>query len=209
MMIKTNAGPAGLVLVALLAGVALGWHLHSPVPAKPEPPAPEIRQPDGSVVLRRAPDAKATQVGIAPKGAVLERNIGVTAQVKPDTQWVHVTVPAAPAHLDSVPVVTCPPLVLNLSIDRMPDNTRRVVAKSPNGTILDAIDIPVTAAPVARRLPWSAGVVVDPVGHGWGPDVTRDFGPFRVVASVMRTNVNVGGQPRQATVGQVAFNLRF
>lgn len=173
--------------VGLVAGLSLGWALWRPR-AIVEGSAPAQRQADSSLILPRVPNPAARPPMQIPRGATTERVAQVTGQVKPDTSWrpdtteVAMTPGAAPEmRIDSVPVVTCPPLIVNLGLIRLPDQTSRVIAKSPNGVILAGIDIPVSTAAAPRELPWAAGPSYDWSARAWGAGVTRDIGPFRLV----------------------------
>ena len=150
---------------------------------------------------------------IVPKGGTLERVIHLTVQgpppvvaMVPDTGHL---VPTATASPGSPAAITCPPVHIDLALEREKDGTHRVIAKSPDGTLLSGIDIPVANATIPRTLAWSAGPTYDPIGNGWGASVTRDIGPLRIVASAVRTHVVVKESSRPVVVGQVGINIRF
>lgn len=69
-----------LIAVVLVAiGAFVGWYFARPVPVV-EKPAPEVKQDDGSVIVERAPDAKAKPKHKIPNGAKVERTASVTVQ---------------------------------------------------------------------------------------------------------------------------------
>lgn len=171
-----------IAVVAVIAGGVLAWAYW---PAKPVPevvtPAPAVIQADHSVIVERAPDAHPKPPPhMLPKGAVEERR---------DT---FVAAPAAGA--SSVQI--------DLSLVRMPDNGRRVVASSPDGTIVSALDVPIEPVlmpPPAR--PWAAGMSYD-TRHAVGIWVDRDVGRLVVGGALSRL-------PDGKTEAQVRVGVRF
>lgn len=78
----------------------------------------------------------------------------------------------------------CPAVTIDLSLIRMPDRTRRVVASSPDGLVIGGVDVPLEPRPEdAKPLRWSVGPAYT-AAKAWGAAVTRDVGPFRAVAIV-------------------------
>lgn len=67
------------VAIGLFGGLVVGWQLWRPQTVT-EAPAPEIRQKDSSLVLRRAPDAHARPTAIIPRGGTVERVVRLTVQ---------------------------------------------------------------------------------------------------------------------------------
>ena len=155
-------------VLSLLAAAALGWWLGQPDPVV-ETPAAEQRQADGSVVLERRPDAKARPKQLIPHKAKLERVAQVTVR------------PAAiPASGEP-----CPPVSLDLSLVREEDGSRRLIASSPDATIIGGVDIPVeTAAPPPKPLRWAAGVSWSPSNETAGLWIERDVPLFSTAARV-------------------------
>ena len=156
---------AGVVLLALLAA-GVWWITRDPPPV-PEviTAAPQVRQADESVIAERAPDAKpAPPRHILPKGAVEERRETIVVAPAPAASSVEV----------------------DLSLVRMPDNGRRVVASSPDGTVVSAIDIPIEAGlvPPAPKQ-WAAGLSYD-TQRAVGVWVERDIGRLRLGAEVAK-----------------------
>lgn len=145
----------GLALLALLGVLAWAYWPSKPIP-EVITAAPEVRQVDGSVVAERAPDAKPPPPRhVLPKGAVEERREQIIVQ--PDK--------AGPVEVD-------------LSLIRDGDG-RRVVASSPDGKVIRAIDIPIEALNMPKLKPWAAGLSYSnqkTVGL-W---VERDLGRLRV-----------------------------
>ncbi len=138
-------------------------------PAKPIPEvitaAPQVIQADHSVIAARAPDARpAPPRHILPKGAVEERREAIVVAPAPAASSVEV----------------------DLSLVRMPDNGRRVVASSPDGTVVSALDIPIEAGlmPPAPK-PWAAGLSYG-TDHSVGIWLDRDVGRLVLGAQLAR-----------------------
>ena len=71
----------------------------------------------------------------------------------------------------------------DLSLVRLKDDTKRVIASSPDGEIVGGMDIPVETLTYKSRV-WAAGISVDPVHQVGGVWVERDIGRIRVGAEV-------------------------
>lgn len=156
---------AAIVLTTVAASAAVGWWLGQPDPVV-ETHAPEQRQADGSVVLERRPDVSAKPAQQIPKKAKLERVAQVTVQ--PDTGTAG---------------EPCQPVSLDLSLVREEDGGRRLLASSPDGTIVGGVDVPVeSAAPPAEPLRWAAGVSWSPIEETGGVWVERDIPLFSKAA---------------------------
>lgn len=155
-----------VVVLAAVTAVGLAWWLRPD--AAVETPAPAATQADGSLVLARAPDAKATPKQAVPKGARVERVMAV--DVKPAGGGLK---PGA----DSLRV--------DMTLVRLPDKTRRVVASSPDGEVVGGIDIPVEpAAPAPEPKKWAAGVSWSPTHRTAGIWIERDIWRVRVGAEL-------------------------
>ena len=116
-----------------------------PQSAVRETVTPQVRQKDGSVQAARVPmDEKVVPPAphIIPKGSKEERRISVT--VKPaDPKRDHPPFKPEPDGQCRVPdTYVCPPVTVDLSIVRN-DKGRDVIASSPDGTVLTAINIPI------------------------------------------------------------------
>ncbi len=156
-----------LALAALISAAGLGWWLGQPDPVI-EKPAAEQRQGDGSVVLERRPDPAAKPKQQTPKKAKLERVAQVTVQPA-----------AAPAG------EPCPPVSVDMSLVREEDGGRRLLASSPDGTIIGGVDVPVdTAAPPPKTLRWAAGLSWAPSSETAGVWIERDVPLFKWAARV-------------------------
>jgi hypothetical protein len=196
---------AASLAIGALGGLALGWQLWRPQTVT-ETPAPEVIQEDGSRVLERAPDPTARPAHQLPPGATLERVVRV--EVRPDPLPAPVEVPrgtpdssvagvAAPR--DTARGCSCAPVTVELSLVRLEDGTRRVVASATGGTLLGGVDIPVESAAPAKVLRWSAGAEYDLAAKGWGGYLERDFDrlafvplPIRLGGSFTPRNVSSG-----------------
>ena len=187
--------------------MALGWILWRPKPIPPETYAPQAQQQDGSLALERKPQADAKPAHEIPKGAKLERIVQVKVQPRNATPTA---APATPGPGPvSVPPVLPLPVTVDLSLVRMPDQTRRVIASSPDGEVIGGVDIPVEAAPPVRSLKWAGGGLWNPSDRTWGAWVQRDLGPavVGVDAFQVREPVTVGGTARWAA--HLRLGIRF
>ena len=161
----------------LLAGLPLGWYIFRPGLPKPEVYAPAAVQKDKSIIVEKKPSPAARPKAEVPKGAKVERI--VRFEVKP------LELPPQ-ASLDSAGALetSCPSLDMELSLVRLPDESRRVILKSDRGEILNAVDIPVESARPFKGLKWAAGVSYNPMDRGFGGWLDRDLGPFRLGAEI-------------------------
>ncbi len=181
--------PLGAAGLGLVVGLGLGWNLWKPGPLRPETYALEIRQKDGSLILERRPQPlrEAIRTVLAPslpQGAVLERLVSATVRPWPTT------LPEIPAATPGA--IVCPPVKVNLALVRMPDQTRRVIASSPDGEVVGGMDIPIEPASVVRDLRNAVGMSF----HGqrtYGLWAERDYGPIRIGADVAQQRVPGGG----------------
>lgn len=177
---------AVFVIALVLIGAGLGWYFTRPVPVI-ETPAAEVRQPDNSLELARAPDAKAKPKQIIPKGAKVERVAQVTVQ-GPGLKMPDAT------------TRPCPPVTVDLSLVRLHDETRRVLASSPDGVVLSGIDIPVESAAVPEPKPWAVGISMNPVQQTFGVWIERDVMRLRAGAEINQTRNVFGSTGMEARV---------
>lgn len=171
------------VLILIGAGLAVGWWLYGPEPPVQETYAASAVQADGSLILERKPDADAKPAMRVPKGAKVERVAKVIAQAG--------LIPATASE-----PARCPPVTVDLALVRLPDQTRRVIASSPDGQIVGGVDIPVENAVVHDPSKWAAGLSYDS-NRKAGIWLDRDIGPFRTGVAV-----------RQGDAGGVRGELR-
>lgn len=135
-----------------------------------ETPATAARQSDGSLVVERtATNPKAKPVHAIPKGGKAERAIRVDVQ---------------PERAD------CPACTVYLTLVRMPDETRRVVASSPTGIVMGGLDVPILPIEVDKKRPWAAGISRGTGEESWGAWLDRDIGPMRLGAEANKTDVD-------------------
>ena len=186
----TNTGKIALAALAVgtVMGLTLGWMLWRPAPVKQEPPAPAIRQADHSQILERKPESHPAVPHQIPSGAKLEREIQVT--VHPSTGATLPTTGTSPVAPGKPPdAMPCPPVTVDLSLVRMPDKTRRVIASSPDGDVVGGLDVPVEAASAPRELKWAIGGLYGTKSEGGqtlGVFVDHDFAFLRTGAEVTR-----------------------
>lgn len=155
--------------VALIAGIGVGLFagLKIGTPKKVwEPPAPAIRQADGSLVLQRVIDPQAKPKQVIPKGGTVERVISATIQPYPTLK----------PHED---------IKIDLSLVRMPDQTMRVVASSEQGLVVGGVDIPVQPSSKSLQLKHSAGISYG--FNSYGAWYDRHYDRVTVGAEIRRT----------------------
>ena len=173
---------AGAVVVLILIGLAIGWKFFAPDLPKPEIYAPLSVQDDGSKVLERKHQHDAKPAHKIPDGAKVERIVKIEVRSLPEKA------PSASQEgsglTDAPSKADCPPVKVDLSLVRLPDESRRVIASSSNGEIVGGVDIPVESARVYKELKWAAGVTVNPLDSTLGGFLDRDLGPFRLGAEV-------------------------
>jgi len=171
---------AALLVAAMFGSYYLGVRSSAPAPEVIAPAAAQS-QADGSVIAERRPEAKPTPAPhMIPQGAVEERRVSVTVQPR-----ANLKVPAAG---QSAPLPD--PVHVDLSLIRQGDG-RRVVASSPDGDVIGALDVPIEPAlmPAAGR-PWAAGLTCS-VGDSCalrtaGVIVQRDFERVRAGVEAYR-----------------------
>lgn len=201
---------AVLALAGALVGFGVGYRVFAPRKVA-EVYKPAQRQKDGSLVIERKPDPTAKPTAIVPKGGTVERVVRI--RVQPGAPVPVTPEPVAPVvprgTIEPIPAavpasrsdsLVCPPVDVELTLVRMRDQSRRVVASAKGGTIIGGVDIPVESAVVPRSLRWSAGVFGDPVARTVGGWLARDVGPFRAIGTVLpdpggkgiRTGLGIG-----------------
>lgn len=204
-------GAGGLAaLLIFVAGMGLGWKLRAPKKVAPEAPAARVLQADGSRILARRPDAEAKPAQLVPKGAKVERLVQVVVQ--PNLPAVPSRPSPSAASVSAEPErPPCPPVRIDLSVVRLADATHRVLVSSPDGTILDGIDIPVEPTqPQPRPLKWAAGVVYGSTAWGdtaKGVFLDRDFAFLRTGAELTRNSYATAN--RQGWEIRARLGIRF
>lgn len=196
-----------LLLVAggLVAGLLCGWWLRSPGKTFREPPVASSRQADGSLVVERVePSTQPAKPPHAlPTGSVEERRVSVVVQPRRGTVKQSLTPrpdsaevarleasgdrPTCKPSLQVPDSCDCPPVRVDLSLVRMPDRTRRVVASSPDGQVVSGIDAPSELLSVPRIPRWTASAVAvaDIDGIRPGILITRRLGPIVVGGGIL------------------------
>jgi len=203
-LILILAGAVGL----FVASLGLGWWLNRP-DVVVELPAPASRQADGSLVLERDGTQIAPQKPphALPAGAREERRVSVVVQPPRGVVKESLTTDSAEAARlvassdhpvrphDMVDSCDCPPVTVDLSLVRMPDKTRRVIASSPDGKILSGIDVPISAPVESAARPWAAGILITSE-RKLGAFLDRDVGPFRFGVESFQTPTGWGAAAR-------------
>lgn len=199
---------AGIVL-GLVLGLGAGWRLWHPKQAPQEGWAPSQKLPGGGLVLERRPDPAVKPAQPVPAGAKVERVVQVTVQPRPLPPIPSPT--AAPAILTSGapgPLI-CPPVRVDLTLVRLKDQTRRVLASSPDGEIVGGLDVPVESSQAPKELRWAAGAIYGATSAGGrttGAFLHRDAGPLRLGVEVTRDTVP---GVRSEWAGRALVGLRF
>jgi hypothetical protein len=206
-----NDTTKGLIAWALAfaAGLGTGWMLWRPETPKPETYAPPVRQQDGSLVLERKPQEDAKPAQQVPKGGKVERVIQVTVEPIPSGPE-----PALPSHSGSgaLPEPSrppCPRVRVDLTLVRMPDQSRRVLASSPDGQVVGGVDIPVEAAVPQRVLKWAAGPSWNPADRTFGAWIERDAGFLRLGADLYQVREPLAAGGRTTWAGLIRAGIRF
>lgn len=166
-----------IVLALSIIGAAIAVVLLWPHP-KPvvETAKPAVTQSDGSTILERTdtqPEAKPPHV--VPKGSTVERVVQV--KVKPKVVVADGIKDAPSLSPDAKPANN--PITVDLSLVRLTDDTKRVIASSPDGEIVGGMDIPIETLAYKPRV-WAAGISVDPVHQVGGVWVERDISRIRL-----------------------------
>lgn len=211
--IPTFTGVIGIVL-----GFVAGYVLYRPSVKPTESYQPQIVQGDSSVVLERKPDPKAKPSQLIPKGATVERIVQV--EVQPNVE-PHMYVPNTPGELPGFIVLGAgpskvenqsqrlslptSPVRVDLSLIRLEDGSRRVVASSPDGIVTGGVDIPVEKQIEPKQLNWSAGGMYNPNQKTFGAWVQRNAGPF--VFGIMAFKYR--DQMHQSTEAMLQVGVRF
>jgi hypothetical protein len=212
-----------ILAVGVITGLGGGWLLWHPKPAAVETYATAQRQADSSLVLERKPDATAKPAQQIPKGGTVERVVQVTVQPKPvpssevyplvsnglpvSTDSGAKSTPDVSSPMSKSDSLICPPVRVDLSLVRMKDQTRRVIASSPDGAVVGGVDIPVENATPQKVLKWAAGPVYTNQ-RTWGAFIDRDLGPLRLGVSGYQQRID-SVATRNSWAAEVRVGLRF
>lgn len=181
------------IIVGLLGGLTLGWKIYDhPHNGKTvEVNADSVRQGDGSLIIKRVVDT------IVEPAQIITKNVYVDRVV----QVVVVDTTKRTPFLNDKNQYECPPCTTTVDLTLVRDkktNMARVIASSPDGTVVSGIDVPMNAPVVSKDHPWSVGVVgsYDVINNTnrVGAYIDRKLGPFRVGAEL-------GGWKNQAYIG--------
>ena len=186
--------------LGFVVGLACGWGLYTPTQPAAETYAAPERLRDGTLVIERKPDANPPKAPHAlPKGAKEERRVQVVVKPPKAPIFKDHGIQASDhfADVGKIDSCECPPVTVDLSLVRMPDKTRRVVASSPNGQILSGIDVPIESTKIPRVLAWAIGGTYSYDGaHRFGGFVDRDLGPFRLGVEAFQSQTGWTAQAR-------------
>lgn len=192
--------------VGAALGMALGWQLWKPPAAHAIKPAEEIVQHDGSHVAAVDVSHPAVPAHQIPHGATVEDVVHVVVQPNP------IQAPSAITSGQSGQAPICPPVSVDLSIVKMHDGSRRVIASSPDGAILSAVQIPAEAdRKEPKVLKWGAGIdyTVTPWGDVKSLVGQRAWGPLVVSAHAGVATANLPSGPQSGASYGVSAVIRF
>lgn len=196
-----------LIGVGALIGLTAGWFLWGPKKAKILVPQPAIHQSDGSIILPTAPSYHPEPKQQIPHGATVEHVVSI--DIKPNDP-----IPNAPTGTSSaIAPIAMPTVHLDLTLVKMGDGSQRVIASSPDGTIVNAIDIP--SQPTREDIkPLKYALGISYASSRWGTTKSlvgeRDWGWLRVAAHVGQTRLAFpGGATSSGPDVGVALLVRF
>ena len=153
------------------------------------------------------PQADAKPAHEIPKGAKVERVVKVKVQPSSSAAVTALTSGSSPEADATIPPFN--PVTVDMSLIRLKDQSRRVIASSPDGAIVGGVDIPVEAARQARALKWAAGGTWNPADRSWGAWVQRDVGPLVLGADALQVREPVQSGGRLRWVGLVRAGIRW
>lgn len=195
-----RAAPVAVALiVAFAAGMGVEWVIQRPRSVPPETPAPEVRQADDSLMLAKQPDQNAKPAHQIPSGAKVERIVSVTvipsAEVMPQTDGFDLQDVGSPAS-----AMPCPPVRVDLTLVLQADQTRRVIASSPDGRVVGGLDVPVDVPDKPRETVWTvsalAGYDLRQHCRVLGAQISRNAGPFVIQSGFIGQTAFIGAGVR-------------
>jgi hypothetical protein len=98
---------------------------------------------------------------------------------------------------------------VDLTLVRLPDQSRRVVASSPDGVVIGGVDIPVETAVPQRVLKWAAGPSWNPSDRTFGAWIERDAGFLRLGADLYQVREPLVAGGRITWTGFIRVGIRF
>ena len=200
-------------MAGIIIGLWTGWMLwQAPKKQIAEAPAPAIRQEDKSLILERKPDPSAKPAQKIPKGAVVERVISVELQSHgPSSEAPAGIIGSTPMDLPASPSLQRSNIRVDLTLVRLQDGSRRVIASSPDAEVVGGLDIPtVPIASPHRELKWAAGEVYGTTAWGdkaVGGFLDRDLAFARVGAEVTKNTYALAS--RTGWEVRAKFGIRF
>jgi len=140
-----------VLLTAVIVFLLTLWLGHAmfspaPMPASTETIRMGSVQEDGSVKAPRVPVAAPNlppAPHIIPNGSVEKRRISVTVKPNPPIRDIPPLRPDASGMCPVPNTLVCPPVTVNLSLIEDSDRGHSVIASSPDGTVVESIDIPI------------------------------------------------------------------
>lgn len=170
-ILKQHWRPLALAGSMFLLGLTTGYRVYGPKPITTgEKAAPAETLSNGSLLIRRDPDAKIPSLPkVLPEGAKVTRTVRLE----------FVPLPEIPGPR--------PPVEIDLNVLKMPDGTTRILAETTQGKIVGGVDIP--REPARPTPKWAAGGMYSPGQKTWGAFLDRDLGPMRVGLEVTQTSL--------------------
>ena len=154
-----------ILAIGLTVGSAATWwydHRTGPV----EPSAPQSRQSDNSLLLahnQSQPPKKPPHV--IPSGSKVKESIHLEVQPKQ---------------------AGCPICTADLSVVELTNGTHRVIASSPDGTVIAGRDFTFDRLP--KQTQWAFGAVYN---GRWGAILVHDVGPFQLGGLVTKDEFGI------------------
>lgn|SRR5574343_88447 len=187
-----------LIAIGLAIGFLATWFFLSGNEPQISTYKAAARQDDGSLILERKPDPSPTPAQQVPRGVVVERVVQVKVkptknkQPPPTTPTISIDDVSKLATVQGT-VTPCDPVTVDLSLVREKDGQRRVIASSPDGEVIDGVDIPIESQ-IKQRQPKLAVSYIRSFDGRSGGQVQYQHGPLSVGAGALpgTTFVSVG-----------------
>lgn len=190
------------LLLAFGLGLGLGWKLWmgKTTTVYREVPAPPIKLSNGGEVLEKRVAKSPSIKQELPQGStVLEEGSIIFEPTKPIEDDQHVTPPEPLKQY-----------TINFAVVKLSDNSRRISASSPDGTIVGGVDVVIDPPKHTEPLRNSAGLVYGTTAWGdtaKGVYYDRDWKLFRAGAELTRNTYAIAS--RTGWEARVKFGVNF
>ena len=149
------------------------------------------RLPSGADLLERNPTASVPseiRQAVHEAGGKLERAVSIMVRSLPAPAPAEPSIASPPASRgEAAPAqpCSCAPVTVDLGLVRLPDQTRRVIARARDGELLAGLDIPVESLPTTQEAKWGAMAIYMPTEKSGAVLVERDVWRGRIAAGAM------------------------